>query len=153
MKTRILLIAALFLSLPLSVYESYASPKTMPATADVGDTILRFHQSEIYDGVCVDINTPEDGFYSLLSDIEIHFDENSIEYLSITNPMLLGFQVSSAHNGGVWLMDLAEGQNALNELSDVAASLRNSKENDLAERIENVIDILSRSGPYTQAST
>ncbi|MGN0295102.1 MAG: hypothetical protein ACI4D3_13970 [Lachnospiraceae bacterium] len=156
MKKSIILTVLLF-SLLLTAYDSSvssASARTaVPSAAVTGDFASDDSETVKYDKVCVDVRTNEDGFYSLASDVEIHYCNDNIESISVNEPTLYAFRVSSAYKGGVWLMDLEKGQHVLDELSAAAVSLRASEENELAEKIENLIEIISQTGPFTQAST
>ncbi len=106
-----------------------------------------------YDSVCVDVSAHKDGFYSLVSDVEIHYYDGGIEYISINDPTLLAFQVSSMHKGGVWMLDLNEGQTIVEELTDMSETLKEQGESELAGKIDNLIEIMSQNGPFTNAST
>lgn len=154
MKKIIVIIAAIVMTFSRTAYGAPADlDAVIPETVDVNDAVSDDNQTVAYDGVCLDISTNKDGFYNLMSDVEIHYYDGEIGYISIKNPALLAFQVSSAYKGGLWMMDLEEGQTVVDELSEVAASLRAAGEYGLAEKIEESLHILSDNGPFTQAST
>lgn len=109
--------------------------------------------AETYDSVCVDVSAHEDGFYSLMSNVEIHYYDGDVRSISVNDPTLLAFQVSSMHKGGVWILDLDEGQTMMDELTDVSETLKEQGDSGLAAEIDNLIEIMSRGGPFTNAST
>ncbi|MGN0179001.1 MAG: hypothetical protein ACI4DY_06115 [Monoglobaceae bacterium] len=88
-----------------------------------------------------------------MSDVEIHYGKNDINYIYIDDPSLLAFSVSSEYNGGVWILDLDEGEKMLNELAEVNEALKTSENSELSEKIESAIQLLENAGPFTQAST
>lgn len=122
---------------------------------DAGMKVLRVPntQTESYDNVCVDISKNKNGFYSVTGDVEIHYINGTVDSISIHDPTLYAFQVSSAHKGGIWVMDMDEGEAMKQEFSDIAASLRSCGKTELAQRVEKEMDRLAKSGPFTQAST
>ena len=146
MRKIIALIAAFFMILPLSACGTSAmETKNTGAYED--------DHTETYDSVCVDVSAHEDGFYSLISNVEIHYYDGGIGYISINDPTLLAFQVPSMYKGGVWMLDLDEGQTIMDELTNVSKTLKEQGDSELAGKIENLIEIMSRSGPFTNAST
>ena len=172
MRKIIALIAAFFMILPLSACGTSAASKAMDIK--VADTVgaemetmaaetaametkntgaYENDHTETYDSVCVDVSAHEDGFYSLISNVEIHYYDGGIGYISINDPTLLAFQVSSMYKGGVWMLDLDEGQTIMDELTNVSETLKEQGDSELAGKIENLIEIMSRSGPFTNAST
>lgn len=179
MRKIIALIAAFFMILPLSACGTSAASKAMDIkAADVVGAEMETmaaetaametetaametentgayedDHTETYDSVCVDVSVHEDGFYSLISNVEIHYYDGGIGYISINDPTLLAFQVSSIYKGGVWMLDLDEGQTIMDELTDVSETLKEQGDSELAGQIENLIEIMSRSGPFTNAST
>lgn len=172
MRKIIAFIVALLMILPLSACGTFAAFKVMDikaadmveadtktrvvetATMETENTgISDDDHTETYDSVCVDVSAHGDGFYSLMSNVEIHYYDGDIGYISINDPTLLAFQVSSMYKGGVWMLDLDEGQTIMNELTDVSETLREQGDSELAGKIENLIEIMSRSGPFTNAST
>lgn len=108
---------------------------------------------ETYENICVDVGTGGDGYYALMSNVEIHYTEDNISYFYIDDPTLLAFRVSSEYNGGVWILDLDEGETILNDLREVNETLKASGNAGLSEKLQNSMDTLANSGPLTQAST
>ena len=103
--------------------------------------------------VIVDIMVNEDGRYSLMSDAEVHYSEDGqAEWITISDPVLLAFCVSS-ERGGVYLIDLDDGEKVMTELLEIADALETAGKTEYVERIYAVLDIIANAGPYTQAST
>lgn len=101
----------------------------------------------------INIVVNEDGYYSLLGEVALNYSENGLSYISINDPILLSFSVSSEYNNGVWVLDLDEGEQILTDLNSIASELSETGDTDLQQKVESIIDILSYSGPYTEAST
>lgn len=117
-------------------------------------TVSHEENVETYESLHVDMKLHNDGYYAFMSDVEVHYGaDHAIEYLSINNPSLLSFNVSSQFNGGVWILDLNEGEKILNELKDVNDVLKETGNHELSQKIESIILLLENSGPFTQAST
>lgn len=165
-------IAALLMVLPLSACGTSAASKvmdikvadmveadtkTMAAETAVTETentgASEDDHTKTYDSVCVDVSAHRDGFYSLMSNVEIHYYDGGIGYISLNDPTLLAFQVSSMYKGGVWMLNLDEGQTIMDELTDVSETLKEQGDSELADKIDNLIEIMSQSGPFTNAST
>ncbi len=102
------------------------------------------------DFVYIGIRTHEDGYYSLMSSVELKYYEGELSEIYIDEPTLLAFAVSSFYNGGVYILDLTEGEELINELSVIAEELENPE---LAEKINAIIEYLQQIGPITGAST
>lgn len=154
MKKNFLGITACFLMLSLAIGESSAlaemkidqTPKTKVVTTDE-------ERTEKYNDICVDIGINEDGYYALMGDIEINYSKDAVDYIYVEDPAVLTFNVSSEYKGGVWVMDLDEGQKAIDELTEIVEILKASGNSELTSRIETVIETISNSGPFTQAIT
>lgn len=131
-----------------------AAPAGEPAadqTSLAGQTALP--QTQRYEDVFVDIRANGDGHYSLVGTAEVQLGERGVERLTLEEPALLAFSVSSAYAGGVWVMDLKQGETVLSSLREVQTSLSRSGNTALAQEIGSVIAQLETAGPYTQAST
>ena len=90
----------------------------------------------------------------MIGDVEVRYYNGEISCITIKEPVLLSFQVSSEYGGGVWLLNMDDGQAVIDELTETLTLLHSSgKEESAAARIESVLDILSRSGPYTNTNT
>lgn len=107
-----------------------------------------------YENLCIDIGVNEDGYYGLMSDVDIHYGEDgSIDWIYLDDPVVLAFKVSSEWDGGVYLLKQSVGNSAIDTLAEVSTELRDSGNNDLATRIDAVISIIGNAGPITGAST
>lgn len=154
MVRKILAIAVSFLlAIPFIPFSSYENKSTTNFSTVTATTEFSRERVKTYENICVDVGTDGDGYYALMSNVEIHYDENDISYFYIDDPTLLAFRVSSEYNGGVWVLDLDEGEKVLNDLREVNEILKKSGNTELSEKLQNSIDILEYSGPFTQAST
>lgn len=106
-----------------------------------------------FESVIVDIQTGGDGNYSLMSDVEVQVGEHGIESVFVEEPVLLAFSVSSEHQGGVWILDLNEGEEVIESLKKIKERLSEKGNSDLTSELASVIEKIEMSGPFTQAST
>ncbi|HIS49127.1 MAG TPA: hypothetical protein IAA80_01295 [Candidatus Gallacutalibacter pullistercoris] len=106
-----------------------------------------------FESVIVDIQTGGDGYYSLMSDVEVQVGERGIESVFVEEPVLLAFSVSSEHQGGVWILDLNEGEEVIESLKKIQERLSEEGSDDLAAELASAIEKIEMSGPFTQAST
>lgn len=100
--------------------------------------------------VLVGVKVGEQGYYSLLSDVEISYDDGRVSYVYVIDPTLLAFSVSEGWAGGVCLMsgeDMAELMTLLHEM------LQTYQSEALQEDILKVIEMLEKSPAITGAST
>ena len=105
-----------------------------------------------YESVCVDIGVHDDGYYGLMANVSIHYNEDgTLGWITVLDPALLAFNVSSTLGGGVYIINLPDGNKAIDELSSVSEALKAAGMTDYAERIDAVIAIIG--SPITQAST
>lgn len=102
------------------------------------------------DFVCIGIRTHEDGYYSLMSSVELSYYKGKLSEIYIDEPTLLAFAVSSFYNGGVYILDLTEGEELINELFAITAEIDNPE---LVDRLNAIIEKLQQIGPITGAST
>lgn len=102
------------------------------------------------DFVCIGIRTHEDGYYSLMSSVELSYYEGKLSEIYIDEPTLLAFAVSSFYNGGVYILDLTEGEELINELFAITAEIDNPE---LVGRLNAIIEKLQQISPITGAST
>ena len=126
--------------------------KASPAP-DVVDSVMDADWTET-GKTYIDISTGGNGFYSMIGDVEVRYYNGEISCITIKEPVLLSFQVSSEYGGGVWLLNMDDGQAVIDDLTETLTMLHSSgREGSAAARIESVLDILSRSGPYTNTNT
>ena len=100
--------------------------------------IVSKDETKSYENMNIDVQVNKDGYYSLMSNTEIHYSDGEIDYISLDEPILLSFQLSSQRNGGIWLLDKNE--------------LKKQGNNDQLTKIENIIEYLTSTGPITDAS-
>ena len=101
-------------------------------------------RTEEYESVCVDIGVHDDGYYGLMANVSIHYNEDgTLGWITVL--------VSSTLGGGVYVINLPDGNKAIDELSSVSEALKAAEMTDYAERIDAVIAIIG--SPITQAST
>ena len=103
--------------------------------------------------VLMDMQINGDGYYSFFADVDVQAGEYGLETISIHDPILLAFSVSSAHQGGVWVLDLDEGEEIISVLEEAQAVLFHNGNTSEAEKISTVIEQLETTGPITGAST
>lgn len=109
-------------------------------------------RTEEYESVCVDIGVHDDGYYGLMANVSIHYNEDgTLGWITVLDPALLAFNVSSTLGGGVYIINLPDGNKAIDELSYISEALKAAGMTDYAERIDAVIAIIG--SPITQAST
>lgn len=109
-------------------------------------------RTEEYESVCVDIGVHDDGYYGLMANVSIHYNEDgTLGWITVLDPALLAFNVSSTLGGGVYIINLPDGNEAIDELSSISEALKATGMTDYAERINAVIAIIG--SPITQAST
>lgn len=110
-------------------------------------------KTQNYENINVDISTNKDGFYTMSSDISIHYYEDNISYISLKEPTLLAYQVSSKYKGGIWVMNLEDGQKIVDDLYEISSELNAMGNVKLAKKVDEAISIISESGSLEQAST
>lgn len=149
----LVIMAALLLACGAGGYgDDFQADKASPAL-DVVDSVMDADWTET-GKTYIDISTGGNGFYSMIGDVEVRYYNGEISCITIKEPVLLSFQVSSEYGGGVWLLNMDDGQAVIDELTETLTLLHSSgKEESAAARIESVLDILSRSGPYTNTNT
>lgn len=76
-----------------------------------------------------------------------------MECVYVEEPAILAFSVSSEYQGGVWILDLNEGNSVLASLEEVRTALSQNGNTDLAEKIDAVIQQFETAGPFTNVST
>lgn len=125
-------------------------PQEIVPTETEGDNEIETVYSEY---AVVQIAVGEDGAYCLTAEISVDMFDGEPIGVVICDPTLMAFQVSSKHDNGVFLFDLNEGYQTVDELKDIRDALVDIGNVDLAERVQNVIDRFDSAGPYCGAST
>lgn len=110
-------------------------------------------QASSSENVNIVLSTNDDGYYNIVGDVAIEYAGDRIHSISISDPTLHAFQVSSRYNGGIWLLDMDEGQGVIDELTSLAEDLRSYGYTESADLIDSVIETLSGAGPLTGSST
>lgn len=148
------LLISLLLTATACSFNHVPASTSSPELSQQGESQQTYpNGTQRYESAIVDIQTNGDGYYSLMSDIELQFGENGVECVYVEEPTLLAFSVSSEHQGGVWVLDLNEGNTVLASLEEIRTALSQSGNTDLAEKIDAVIQQFETAGPFTSAST
>ena len=117
---------------------------------------VEIHSNEVItkQNLSVGIETNEDGYYALMGDTEISFNSSGeISWICVHEPSLLSYKVSSEWNGGLYLLDLEEGEHLKSLIEEACDQLRSSGRDAAAKKLHTAISIIDESGPYTNAST
>lgn len=146
----LLLIIALLLTLAGcgagETTEADTSPPTQEITKPTEERVA-------YDNLYIDIGVNEDGYYGLMGPAELTYYDGELMSVYVDDPALLYFTVSSFWGGGVYLVDMPDGDTIIDELSAVAEQLKATGQTELAAKIDAIIEIFVQSGPITGAST
>lgn len=134
----------------LSIFAAATCIDTASEPADAGQARA---QAAVYERVLTDICANGDGRYSLLADIQLNLDEHGLESVSISEPTLLAFSVSSAHGGGVWILDMTAGEDLLGILEDMREGFERDGDAEAIDKVNLAIERLELSGPIAGAST
>lgn len=126
--------------------EADTSPPTQESTEPTEERVE-------YDNLYIDIGVNEDGYYGLMGPAELTYYNGELESVYIDDPALLYFAVSSFFGGGVYLVDMPDGDAIIDELSAVAEELKATGQTELAAKIDAIIAVFVQSGPITGAST
>lgn len=143
-----ILLSILMLMFTFSACTPKAEDEQPTQTADVFT-----EHTEEYEAVCVDVGVNEDGYYGLMANVIIHYQDGQLSYITVLDPALLAFNVSSQRGGGVYVIDLPDGNEAIDELSAMSEEMRAVGNEEYAERLNRIIEIITSGGPFTQAST
>ena len=106
-----------------------------------------------FDRINIDVEDSNGGYYNILADVKLHCEQGSPVYLSVENPALLSFQISSKYHGGVWLFDNEEGSQLLSELKDLKEKFSQAGMDEESGRAERLIQQFDSAGPITGAIT
>lgn len=106
-----------------------------------------------YEVVYTDIQVNEDGYYGLMGPVELTYYKGDLTNIYIDDPALLYFAVSSQFDGGVYILDLTEGEALIGELTVISKELTKFGDTTLAEKINQIINQIQNCGPITGAST
>ena len=126
--------------------EADTSPPTQEITEPTEERVA-------YDNLYIDIGVNEDGYYGLMGPAELTYYDGELMSVYVDDPALLYFTVSSFWGGGVYLVDMPDGDTIIDELSAVAEQLKATGQTELAAKIDAIIEIFVQSGPITGAST
>lgn len=137
----------LIISTALSLFMNWENT----ITAEQPSTITQ--DVETLENIHIDVQANGDGFYCLRSDAEIQYVDNQIVDIFINDPTLFSFSVSSEYHGGVWLMNLDDGEQILAGITEVRNALDSNENEDLLQELDEILHILEHSGPYTNSST
>lgn len=108
---------------------------------------------EHYTRVCVDISVHEDGFYGTWADVDLHYYAGKLSSISISDPTLLAFKVSSRYENGVYILSGSEGGSIAEVLEESAKMAEYTGNAELLEKLTAAIELIERSGPLEEAST
>lgn len=152
-KKVIFVISLLLLTLPIVVYASEDENTNELELRNDNIEIIPKVETKNYENMCVDIKINEDGFYSLMSNVQVHYVNGEIDYLSLDEPTLLSFVISSQYNHALWLLDKNEGEKIINNLTELKNELEKQGDDEQAIKIKNIIEYFKNIGPITGAST
>lgn len=131
-----------------------ADPETVPKEIIPTESNESGEIETIYsENAAIDIAVGEDGAYCLMAEISVDMFDGEPIGVVICDPTLLAFQVSSKHGNGVFLFDLNNGIEAINDLNDIKNALVKQGDMELVEKIENVICHFDRAGPFCGSGT
>ena len=146
----LLLIIALLLTLAgCGAAETTEADTSPPAQESTEPTEERVE----YDNLYIDIGVNEDGYYGLMGPAELSYYDGELVSVYIDDPALLYFTVSSNFGGGVYIVDMPDGDTIIDDLSAVAEQLKATGQTELAAKIDAIIAVFVQSGPITGAST
>lgn len=156
MKKWFIAVSLCLLTIPMSVFacgdqnenDVTSVPEVHNETIEKADT----NRTIKYEKLCVDVQVNNDGFYSLVSDTEIQYDGDEIQYIYLINPTLLSFQVSS-ENEGLWILNKERGEDFINRLNTIKDEMDAKNDTKLIEQLESIISDIEDLGPITGAST
>ena len=146
----LLLIIALLLTLAGCGAGETTEADTSPPTQEITEPT---EERVAYDNLYIDIGVNEDGYYGLMGPAELTYYDGELMSVYVDDPALLYFTVSSFWGGGVYLVDMPDGDAIIDELSAVAEELKATGQTELAAKIDAIIEIFVQSGPITGAST
>lgn len=98
----------------------------------------------------LDIETKDGGYYAIQGVIKFDKSQNTI---SVTEPMLNGYTLPKNQGGAVWIMNREDGEQTLNDLYELKQEVKNIDDENLKNKIEDAIERIEASGPYTDSST
>lgn len=101
----------------------------------------------------MDIEDADGRYYNALADVEIYYEQGKPIYMSVENPALLSFQLSSKYHGGIWLLNQEEGNQMLSDLKDMKEQFNQQGLEKYCEQVERMIQQLDNAGPVTGAGT
>lgn len=110
-------------------------------------------EDEYYERICVDIATKDGGFYSTFSDVTIIYYDNVAYNVRISDPTLLAFKVSDTYDGGVCLIDGAEIEQVIQQLTDAKSALDEMDTETASDYIEIILELLRSKAVYDYCPT
>ena len=134
-----------------TAYASYILPDGTDGAAQ--ETYIDLGALERYEGIPVEICANGDGQYLFISDVEVQRGQYGAEYVCIDQPVLLSYAVSSAHQGGVWVLEREEGQQLRERLTRAQALLTDQNSAQAAEEIGAALAQFDAADLFTQSST
>lgn len=148
------LIITLILSLAgCGAGETTKSETSPPSQECTEKTTEKTEERVAYNNLYINIGVNEDGYYGLAGSAELTYYDGELIGVCIDDPALLYFTVSSRFGGGVYLVDMPDGDAIIDELSAVAEQLKATGQTELAAKIDAIIAVFVQSGPITGAST
>ena len=157
MKKFLALILAMLLILaficPVFLTGCAAKPEATPCEpTDPAPTVGEL-AAATYEQVVVDVVDESKGFYCMYSDVQLAIEDGELIGVTLYEPTLLAFQPGSRFNGGIYLLDLDEGDKMIETLSNVIYELEEAGDTDTALKLHELLEIMVFSGPITGEST
>lgn len=118
-------------------------------TADLPQSINELN----LENICVDIATDNNGFYSLIANVNLCSGESGIYSLYITDPRVLAFNVSDSYIGGVCLINGMDIETLLDRLNTMSEDIESGDKNSALEKLKEVVDFLSDQAVYDYCPT
>lgn len=98
----------------------------------------------------LDIETKDGGYYAIQGNIRFDKVQNTV---TVTEPVLIGYTLPKNQGGAVWVMNREDGEQTLNDLYELREELQNSNDKNIKNKVEDAIERIENSGPYTDSST
>ncbi len=108
-------------------------------TTDASQNINELNLENVY----VDIATDDNGFYSLLANVNLYSDEGGIYSFYITDPRVLAFNVSDSYIGGVCLINGMDIETLLDRLNAMSEDIESGDKDSALEKLKEIVDFLN----------